>query len=1126
MALGNISVSITLDSKLKQELREARTEVQKFVTDINKQLTKIGSDVKLSGNLKKQLDGVASEAKGLGSKINKELDGANIGGNLDKQLKPATDAIKKTTDSLSKELKKVGKSTEEVGTKLSAISLPIAGAFGAAATAAIGFEDKMADIAKTTGATGFQLDSIAEGLKKISLNTRTSLSSLQDIAAIGGQLGVPKKDILDFTDAIDKLNVSLGDEFAGGAEEITNAIGVLRNNFRDIKSDKIDQDLLKIGNAVNELGAAGLATGPVVVDFAQRISGLTSTLGQGAGDVLGLSATLQELGVSAERGGSAVGRIFQLMAQNTEKFAKIAGKPLKEFEHLVNTDINEAFITVLTAVNKNAKSATQFADVLDTLGLKGVGNAEVFSKLGQNISLLREKQDLANKSLTNTNSIMDEFNKKNKTTKAQLGKLKNTFNVLAIEIGDSLLPTINSITKGLAEFAIKATKAFKQLPDPIKKFIIQIALIAAALGPVILVIGKVITLVGTLGGAFTAVLGALGSPIGLLIGSVVALGTAFIVLGKKLGLFTGLGNVVKSFFDSVKKSFDTFKQALQDSKVQQALSGLKNAFSGLLSAFKPLFDGIKSFIGNIFQPLDLAASRNAGSFISLSKAAGVLSSAFNGIAKVLKAVTPFIGALSNAVADFLKKLNIGSVISSLFNAVSKAYNVVLKPILTALAKILSGLLPAAVNFFRAALDTLRASFNALAALYERVLKPNLVALGVLLGGILLPILKQAFARLQAGIVIINQIAERVAASAKFFADLTTALGFNTKATVINSDATKESAAATAKHKQELEDYKAKIDAARESLRQLSGINITLSESIIQVAETTENVNDKQKLYNEAVAKFGENAPQTVKALNDLTLAQNRQTEALQAQKDAEAEVATFIEQVKNNTDSLSLATQKDIQDKVTQIDKLIDLAQKNGQATDTLKNLRGELVNLNNTKKEFDVKVKVEQEALKNLFPTIQNALKKVFSIDIKPNDSLIGKVKGLLGTAFKAKGGVIGYAAGGLVKDTLYASKGAFTPKGTDTVPAMLTPGELVVPRNLTSKLFSLFRSISNLPGAAKAGGFSPSQLANNLMGGSGGGITFNVANLHTTSADDARRRAGDLGYGTYGYLKSKGLI
>jgi len=45
----------------------------------------------------------------------------------------------------------------------------------------------------------------------------------------------------------------------------------------------------------------------------------------------------------------------------------------------------------------------------------------------------------------------------------------------------------------------------------------------------------------------------------------------------------------------------------------------------------------------------------------------------------------------------------------------------------------------------------------------------------------------------------------------------------------------------------------------------------------------------------------------------------------------------------------------------------------------------------------------------------------------------------------------------------TVYASQGMFIPRGTDTVPAMLTPGEFVVNRRATRENIGLLKAINN---------------------------------------------------------------
>ena len=297
------------------------------------------------------------------------------------------------------------------------------------------FDEGVANMAKTLNISSGEAKQLSQELLKI--DTRTSVEGLQQIATIGGQLGISSKDIVAFTDSVDKLNVSLGDEFTGGAEEITSVVGGLRNVFSDIKSDNVSDDLLKIGNALNVLGAEGAATSPVMSDFASRIGGVGIPLGLSTDQVLGLSATLQELNVSAERGGTAVGNILKKMAQDTEGFAKFAGVPLQEFEQMVNTDIFAAFQKVTQATQKYKGNSVGLAQALDALKIDGAGASEVFLKLGSNMELLNTRTDQAGKSLQNTDSIMNEFGKKNETLQAKIEKLQNAIQKYVLGIDES-----------------------------------------------------------------------------------------------------------------------------------------------------------------------------------------------------------------------------------------------------------------------------------------------------------------------------------------------------------------------------------------------------------------------------------------------------------------------------------------------------------------------------------------------------------------------------------------------------------------------------------------------------------------------------------------------------------------
>jgi TP901 family phage tail tape measure protein len=322
-----------------------------------------------------------------------------------------------------------------------AIAAVLVAPFALGVKTALKLEDQLADVMKTTNMTADQAERLKDAL--FAMDTRTSIEDLLTIATIGGQVGVATEKIEDFTKAVDKVTVALGDEFSGGAEEVAKTMGMLRNSFADIRTENIDQDIMHIANAINELGASGFATGPVVSDFANRIGGIGIPLGLTSGQVLGLSATLQELGVNAERGGTAISRVFAKMLNNTQDFAKIAGMDVKKFEDLLRTDLFGAFQEVVKG--SKGMDSVNLSQMLDQLGLDGIGTTEVFLKLSSQMGMLQEKTDMATDALKGQSSILKEFNTKNNTTAALVEKLKTKFTQFKDVMGRALFPVLKPV---------------------------------------------------------------------------------------------------------------------------------------------------------------------------------------------------------------------------------------------------------------------------------------------------------------------------------------------------------------------------------------------------------------------------------------------------------------------------------------------------------------------------------------------------------------------------------------------------------------------------------------------------------------------------------------------------------
>ncbi len=108
------------------------------------------------------------------------------------------------------------------------------------------------------------------------------------------------------------------------------------------------------------------------------------------------------------------------------------------------------------------------------------------------------------------------------TLLAQANKLKGQFKDIAVELGTTLIPLL----KDMVETIQGGVKWFSELDEGTKKNIVNLALLAAAIGPVISIVGKAVTAIKALKVALAGPVG-LGVAAGVVaVGGIVALGKA------------------------------------------------------------------------------------------------------------------------------------------------------------------------------------------------------------------------------------------------------------------------------------------------------------------------------------------------------------------------------------------------------------------------------------------------------------------------------------------------------------------------------------------------------------------------------------------------------------------------
>ena len=307
--------------------------------------------------------------------------------------------------------------------------------------------DKLADVRKTTGLSAEGVKQLAAELRTI--DTRTSRNELLDLARIAGKLGVEGKDnIFGFVRAADQINVALAEDLGGNVEETIAKVGKLVDVFKVSDQYGLEQGLLKVGSAINSLGAASTANEEYLVDFTKRIGGVAMQADISIENILGLGATLDQLGQTAELSSTALMGIMVDMFKKPAEYAAIAKMSVKEFTDLLKTDANEAFIRLLAGLNGSNEGLTEMANKLDGLGVDGKRSISVLATLSQNTELLRKQQELSRQEFEKGTSLTNEFNIKNETLGATLAKIGKA--MATMFISSPLMNGLNSMVKGFA----------------------------------------------------------------------------------------------------------------------------------------------------------------------------------------------------------------------------------------------------------------------------------------------------------------------------------------------------------------------------------------------------------------------------------------------------------------------------------------------------------------------------------------------------------------------------------------------------------------------------------------------------------------------------------------------------
>lgn len=356
---------------------------------------------------------------------------------------------------------------DKIGGSLLKVGAAGALAIGGLIKQAVDWESAWAGVTKTVDGTPEQLAAIEQGLRDMTKVLPASHEELAAVAEAAGQLGVRTEDVLGFT----RTMVDLGETTNLTSEEAATSLQQMMNVMGTAGSD-VD----RLGAAVVALGNNGASTEKDIVSLAQRVAAAGSQVGMTEADVLGMASALASVGIEAEAGGTAMSLTLKQIdgfvregGDGLETLAKVSGKSAAEFSSAWRNDAASAVADLVEGMGAMQSRGEDVNGVLSDLGFNGIRQTDALLRLagatkaaGTEQNLLREALELGSEAWAENTALADEAAQRYKTRAAQTQMALNSIRDEAITLGQTLLPILDTVIKGVND----VTSAIGDIPKP------------------------------------------------------------------------------------------------------------------------------------------------------------------------------------------------------------------------------------------------------------------------------------------------------------------------------------------------------------------------------------------------------------------------------------------------------------------------------------------------------------------------------------------------------------------------------------------------------------------------------------------------------------------------------------
>lgn len=551
-------------------------------------------------------------------------------------------------NTLNGALQTVGGALTGAGTRMTAgFTLPIAAAGVASIKTAADFEYAMARVGAVTSTAGDDLKVLSDRAIELSKTTRYTSTEVSDAMYYMGLAGWKSNEIFDNTSHILSLAAASGEDLSRVSDIVTDSLTAMGYTACDTESfvNVLAETMRSSNTDVDQMGEAFKYVAP-----------LAGALGYSIEDLALLLGTAANNGIKASQAGTSARQAFKNLISPTEKTANAMKKynialfdstgnayPLRKVMGDLRQQFGDLGIEVMDAsgeIKSGEQIMQEYGDklpitqmeklqaVVDLFGVRALpemlaviqASESEWNDLSIAIDGAQDSYDGLGTSMGMQQQMMD-------TVQGDWWIFTSALKAAATQVGELSKGPIRELLQSLTDLVNK----FTELTPEQQMFIIKMAGIVAAIGPAMMILGRLISGFGTLrnnlsllGTAFNTLrisainvgegfklaragftgFAAEASPLGAALSGITAPMIALVaIIGILIAAFVSLWKNNEEFRNNMLQTWNELKESVGGSiqKILDAVNSLGFDFQSITELLGSLWDGFCSLLAPAFE---------------------------------------------------------------------------------------------------------------------------------------------------------------------------------------------------------------------------------------------------------------------------------------------------------------------------------------------------------------------------------------------------------------------------------------------------------------------------------------------------------------------------------------------